>query len=258
MKQFLSFAMALLLVAACGPGGQPVEKLIPKTDVELTGNGFQVFHLGSDVKLVMVQNLDNAKEWMLRASVPLMKVSEGLVGDMSIDVNLLDENGMKVRDGYMLTAEDIINLIPKFNADKNVEKNIVFSASDNARRYFTYKEAVDMIERTKSLAMNVSLTEVLPEVVPEQQANKKLEDAKAEKPQPVTFDSLMKKYGVYGLLSQYDTALKNRDKKKAKGIEDKLYTICKQVKSDPSVPESVAKKFRDYIETEEDRIEDKY
>jgi len=68
----------------------------------------------------------------------------------------------------------------------------------------------------------------------------------------------MEKYGVYGLLSQYDRALKNKDKKKAKKIEDDLYSICKKVKADPTVPESVAKRFRDYIEDKEDEIEDKY
>ena len=37
-----------------------------------------------------------------------------------------------------------------------------------------------------------------------------------------------------------------------------LYDICKKVKADPTVPESVAKRFRDYIEDKEDEIEDKY
>ena len=77
-------------------------------------------------------------------------------------------------------------------------------------------------------------------------------------PEPVTFKSLMSKYGVYGRLAQYDKALSNREKKKAKEIEDELYEICKKVKADPNVPESVYKEFRNYIEDEEDRIEDKY
>jgi len=253
MKKILCFVLALAFLAGCAKQ-EPVEKIIPKTDVELTGNGFQVFHLGSDVKLVMVPNPDNANEWALRASVPLMKVSEGLIGDVAITTTLLDQSGMKVRDDYVLVAEDLINLIPKYNADKNVEKSIIFSASENSRKYFGYKEMVDMIERTKSVAMNVALTEVEPEVVPEQAAEKK----KDEKPEPVTFNSLMKKYGVYGLLSQYDKALSKKEKKEARAIEDKLYQICKKVKADPAVPESLAKQFRDYIEKEEDKIEDKY
>ncbi len=82
--------------------------------------------------------------------------------------------------------------------------------------------------------------------------------APEKKPEPVTFKSLMSKYGVYGRLAQYDKALSNREKKKAKEIEDELYEICKKVKADPNVPESVYKEFRNYIEDEEDRIEDKY
>ena len=135
MKKILCFVLALAFLAGCAKQ-EPVEKIIPKTDVELTGNGFQVFHLGSDVKLVMVPNPDNANEWTLRASVPLMKVSEGLIGDVAITTTPLDQSGMKIRDDFVLVAEDLINLIPKFNAGQNVEKNIIFSASEDSRKYF--------------------------------------------------------------------------------------------------------------------------
>jgi len=256
MKKILIFAVALLFLAAgCDSGKKPVEKLIPKPDVQLTGNGFQVFQPNGDLKLVLVQNIDNANEWALRASAPLVKVSEGLVGDMTIKVTLLNESGMKVRDDYVLVAEDLINLIPKFNAEKDVENNVIFVASPDSRKFFTFKEAADMLERTQAVAMNVALTEVEPDVVPEQQAEKKKEE---QKPEPVTFNSLMQKYGIYGLLSQYDKALKAGEKKEAKKIEDKLYDICKKVKADKTVPEDLAKRFRDYIENEEDKIEDKY
>ena len=89
-------------------------------------------------------------------------------------------------------------------------------------------------------------TQVVPEVEPE------------NKPEPVTFNSLMKKYSVYWRLSQYDKLLSQKEKKEAKRVEDELYEICKKVKADPTVPEWLAKKFRDYIEDEEDKIEDKY
>ncbi len=248
MKKFLLILTTFTLVSGCSfMSKKPVEKLIPKTDVELTGNGFQVFRLGSDVKLVMVQNPDNTSDWMIRASVPLLKISDKPLGEMAIDVNLLDASGMKVRDGFMLSAEDLINLIPKYNADKDVEKNIIFSASEDSRKYFSYKEAADMLERTKSLAMNVALLQTDAEIKAEKQKN-----------EPLTLNSLFEKYGVYGLLSQYDRALRNKDKKKAKGIEDQLYSICKQVKADPSVPKNLADRFRDYIEDKEDEIEDKY
>jgi hypothetical protein len=248
MKKLFLFLAAFVLVVSCSTK-KPVEVQIPKQNVELTGNGFQIFRLGADLKMVMVQSPDASDEWMIRASVPLMKVSEDPLGATAINLNLLDESGMKVRDGFFLSAEDLGDLIPKYNAEKNVEKTIIFSADEDSRKYFSYKEAADLLSRTKSVAMNVSMLQSQPEVaVP-------VADQKNE---PVTFNSLMEKYGVYGLLSQYDRALKNKDKKKAKKIEDELYSICKKVKADPTVPESVAKRFRDYIEDKEDEIEDKY
>ena len=255
MKKVLLLLTVLVLVASCATEKKPVEVLIPKQNVELTGNGFQIFRLGADLKLVTVQNPDKADEWMIRGSVPLMKVSEDLLAETAIDVNLLDENGMKVRDGFVLTAEELVNLIPKFNAEKNVEKNIVFSAAEGSRKYFSYKEASDLLNAVKSVAMNVNVVQQQPEVAVEQVT---AVGKKTEKKEPVTFKSLMSKYGVYGKLTQYDNALKGKDKKKAKKIEDELYAICKKVKADPSVPESVYKQFRQYIEDEEERIEDKY
>ena len=256
MKKVLSLLTVLVLLAGCS-NKQPVEVQIPKQNVELTGNGFQIFRLGADLKLVMVQNPDKADEWMIRGSVPLMKVSESQLAETAIDVNLLDESGMKVRDGFVLTAEDLVNLIPKYNAEQNVEKTIVFSAAEGSRKYFAYKEAAELLNRTKSVAMNVNVVEAQPEVAVETApaAQPKAAEKKAE---PVTFKSLMSKYGVYGKLSQYDKALSKKEKKKAKAIEDDLFAICKKVKADPTVPESVYKQFRQYIEDEEDRIEDKY
>ena len=249
MKKALFLMMAVALVAGCSQN--PVEKLIPKQNVEMTGNGFAIFRLGADLKLVTVQNPDKSDEWTVRGSVPLMKVSEDLLTVTEITASLLDESGMKVRDGFTLVAEDLVNLIPKYNAEKNVEKTIVFSTSEDSRKYFSYKEACDILDRTKSVAMNVNIVIAEPEVAVAPAPEKK-------KDGPVTFQSLMEKYGVYGKLAQYDKALSQKEKKKAKEIEDNLFKICKQVKADPAVPESVAKKFRDYIEDKEDEIEKKY
>lgn len=254
MKKVLLLLAVLVLVASCATEKKPLEVQIPKQNVELTGNGFQIFRLGADLKLVAAQNPDKSDEWMIRGSVPLLKESEDQLTETAIDLNLLDENGMKVRDGFVLTAEDLVNLIPKYNAEKSVEKNIVFSAAEGSRKYFSYKEASDLLNSVKSVAMNVNVVQQQPEVAVEQVAAEK----KAEKKEPVTFKSLMSKYGIFGKLSQYDKALKDKDKKKAKKIEDELYAICKKVKADPSVPESVYQQFRKYIEDEEDRIEDKY
>lgn len=252
MKKALILLMTVTLVCSCSlVSKKPVEKLISKQNIEMTGNGFEIFRLGADMKLVTVQNPDDADEWMIRGSVPLMKISEDQLTETEIVLNLLDESGMKVRDGYLLVAEDLVNLIPKYNAEKNLEKTIVFTTGEDSRKYFSYKEACDILERTKQIAMNVNVVKAEPEVAVTPTPEKK-------KDGPVTFQSLMEKYGVYGKLSQYDKALSQKEKKKAKQIEDDLFKICKQVKNDPTVPQSVAQKFRDYIEDKEDEIEKKY
>ena len=60
--------------------------------VEMTGNGFQVFRLGADLRLVPVQNPDNAAQWMIRATVPLMKLSEEPIGEEEPGEGVSDNN----------------------------------------------------------------------------------------------------------------------------------------------------------------------
>lgn len=251
MKKTLLFIATMVLALACNSAKEPVEKLIPKTDVELTGNGFEIFRLGSDVRLVTVQNPDDADEWTIRASVPLMKMSEAPITETEIMINLLDASGMKVRDGFILKAEDLIDLVPKFNAEKNVEKNIVFSYAGDGRKYLEYKDVVGMLDKVKALAINVNVVEEVP-------VAKVANEKKVEAPAPLTLNSLLAKYDIKRKLDQYDTLLKNKEKKKAKQLEDELFRICKKVKADSSVPESLSKQFRDYIEDKEDEIEDRY
>ena len=79
-----------------------------------------------------------------------------------------------------------------------------------------------------------------------------------EENKPLTLNDLLKQYGIYGMLAQYDKYLKNGEKKKAKQLEDRLYTIEKKVKNDASIPKSLRERFVDYIEDKEDEIEDRY
>jgi hypothetical protein len=60
------------------------------------------------------------------------------------------------------------------------------------------------------------------------------------------------------MLAQYEKAIKNGEKKRAKKIEDQLWEIEKSVKNDSSIPSSLRKRFVDYIEDKEDEIEDRY
>ena len=60
------------------------------------------------------------------------------------------------------------------------------------------------------------------------------------------------------MLSQYEKHLKNRDKRTAKKVEDQMWEIEKKVRADNSLPESLRKRFVEYIENREDEIEKKY
>lgn len=65
----------------------------------------------------------------------------------------------------------------------------------------------------------------------------------------------MTKYGIYGMLSQYERLLKKGERIKAKKLEDKMYEIEKKVSADKSIPKNLRERFVSYIENKEDEIE---
>lgn len=263
MKKTLLIVLSALILASCG-SDKPVETIVSKNDVDLTGNAFQSFRLGGDVRLLMAPNTDDASKWMIRATVPLQKVDDRQIGVMTADINLLDGNGTKVREGFMLSAEDLASLIPVFNAASGTEKTVVFSAGEGMKKDFTYKEASALLESVKKISMTLntgaasrtaisnmsSATETI-------ETTETSQETTSEK-KPVTLNSLLTDYGIYGMLAQYDKYLRNGDKTRAKKVEDRLYTIEKKVKNDASIPKSLRDRFVDYIEDKEDEIEDRY
>lgn len=263
MKKTLLIVLSALILASCG-NDKPVETIVSKNDVDLTGNAFQSFRLGGDVRLLMAPNTDDNSKWMIRATVPLQKVDDRQIDVMTADINLLDGNGTKVREGFILSAEDLSSLIPVFNAASGTEKTIVFSAGEGMKKDFTYKEASALLESVKKISMTlntaasfVSALASIPSTTETNETTETSQETTSEK-KPVTLNSLLTDYGIYGMLSQYDKHLKNGDKKKAKQVEDKLYSIEKKVKNDASIPKSLRDRFVDYIEDKEDEIEDRY
>lgn len=266
MKKTLLIVLSALILASCG-NNKPVENIVSKNDVDLTGNAFQSFRLGGDVRLLMAPNTDDNSKWMIRATVPLQKADDRQIGVMTADINLLDGNGTKVREGFMLSADDLASLIPVFNAANGTEKTVVFSAGEGMKKDFTYKEASALLESVKKISMtlntaassgaslvNISGAAVATETT---ETTETSQETTSEK-KPVTLNSLLTDYGIYGMLSQYDKHLRNGDKKKAKQVEDRLYSIEKKVKNDASIPKSLRERFVDYIEDKEDEIEDRY
>lgn len=263
MKKSLLIVLSALILASCG-NDKPVETIVSKNDVDLTGNAFQSFRLGGDVRLLMAPNTDDASKWMIRATVPLQKVDDRQIGVMTADINLLDGNGTKVREGFMLSADDLASLIPVFNAASGTEKTVVFSAGEGMKKDFTYKEASALLESVKKISMTLntaassgaSLVNISGAAVASE-TTETSQETTSEK-MPVTLNSLLTDYGIYGMLSQYDKYLRNGDKTRAKQVEDRLYSIEKKVKNDASIPKSLRERFVDYIEDKEDEIEDRY
>ena len=261
MKRFLLLVAAAALFAAC-ESNEPSELYVPKGTVEFAGNAFSSFSLGADVKLYTAPSPSNASQWTVQAVVPVRKETDAQLEELQINLVPLDDRSIRVRDGFVLVGEDLQNLVPVYNANKGVERTVVFSAEEG-KKYFTKKEVDAILATTKGVRMDFNAKEKAVEKVEEkiEEAPKptKKAEAKQEAPKtPRTVDDLCRKYGVYGMLAQYETHIKNKDKRAAKKVEDQLWKIEKQVKADNSLPEDLRKNFKNYVEDKEDEIEKRY
>ena len=250
MKRILLLVAAAAMFAACG-SNELSELYVPKGTVEFAGNAFSSFSLGADVKLYTVPSPSNSSEWTVQAVVPIRKETDAQLEELEINLVPLDDHNIRVRDGFVLVGEDLQSLLPVYNAGNGVERTVVFSAEDG-KKYFSKKEADAIIAKTKGVRIDFNAVEkVMEEARPVKKA--------AIVPQtPRTVDDLCRKYGMYGKLAQYETHVRNKDKKAAKKVEDEMWIIEKQVKNDSSLPESLRKSFVKYIEDKEDEIEKKY
>ncbi len=280
-KSFILSAVAAVVAAlfcACTPD-KPAEVYIPKNTVEFAGNAFSSFSLGADVKLYSIQNPDDKSEWTMQAVVPVRKEMSAPLPNLSINLVPLDDRGVRVRDGWVLEAEDLDNLIPVYNAGVNVERTIVFSIADEDKKYLSASEVNRLLENIKGVRMDFNVT--VPDLIDQAaetaaaiaatvastvSSNVPAPAAPAAAPKapkapteyPMTLDGLCRKHGIYGMLSQYDKYLRAGNKKAAKQVEDKMWEIEKRVKNDKSIPESLRNSFVRYIEDKEDEIEDRY
>lgn len=260
MKRILILAAAAALALSCG-GNKSTELYVPKNTVEFAGNAFSDFALGADVKLYATPNPDNKKQWLVQAVVPVRKETKAKIDGLDIRLTPLDDRGIRVRDGFAMEGEDLEHLVPVYNSSDGVERTIVFSvAEDGVKKYFSNKEANELLSKVKGIRMDFNVsnpTAVAADKSKPAAATSSSSSAPA-KSEPLSLNSLCNQYGVYGLLSQYESALKNGDGRKAKKIEDQLWSIEKKVKNDYNVPEWLRKQFVEYIEDREDAIEDKW
>ena len=110
-KKYFLYIVAAVLACACS-SDKPEECYIPKNTVEFAGNAFSSFSLGGDVKLHSVQNPENTSEWTIQAVVPVRKEVATPIEDLTINLVMLDDRGVRVRDGLVLQGEDLANLLP--------------------------------------------------------------------------------------------------------------------------------------------------
>lgn len=254
MKRLILLLAAAILIASCA-NNEPKELYIPKSTVEFAGNAFSAFSLGSDVKLYTAQSPDQESQWTVQAVVPVRKETQTQLETLDIQIVPLDERNIRVREGLVLEGEDLSALVPVFNSGKSVERTVVFSVNPSyGKKYFTKKEAEALVAKTKGVRVDFNAVEAVP-VTAKPAAAAALVNEETGEVFPLTVDGLCRKYGVYGLLGQYERYLKAGDKKQAKKIEDKLWTIEKKVKADKSLSESLRSSFKDYVEDKEDEIE---
>jgi hypothetical protein len=258
MKRIFILAAVAALALSCSEK-KPQELYVPKNTVEFAGNAFTDFSLGSDVKLYATPNPDNKKQWLVQAVVPVRKETKAKIADLDIRLTPLDDRGIRVRDGFAMEGEDLEHLVPVYNAGDAVERTIVFSvAEDGVKKYFSLKEANELLSKVKGIRMDSTVSNPQPAAADKNKKSTAASSSSSSGSEPLSLNSLCNQYGVYGLLSQYESALKNDNSKRAKQIEDQLWSIEKKVKNDYNVPEWLRKQFVDYIEDREDAIEEKW
>ena len=245
MKKFILVALSALALYSCAK--KPVEIFVPKGQMEFAGSGFDSFSPGADVRVYMSPDQDNPKLWNIQAVVPVRKETDAVISALDMELTLLDENGLRVRDSFSLQAEEMENLVPVFNSAPSVEKAVVFSVPevDGGKKRFPYKQAKSMIEDTKGARLSIN-SEIFVE-----------EETKPEDI-PYTLPWLCKRTGVNGLLNQYRSAVNKKDLRKAGQIEAKIYQIEKDVKNNDNYPENLRKRFLSYVENKIEDIDDKY
>lgn len=244
MKKLVIAALAALALASCAKN--PVEIFLPKSQVEFAGNGFDSFTLGADIRVYMSPDQDNAKEWNIQAVVPVRKETEAIITALDMELTLLDDKGIRVRDSFSLTAEEMENWVPVFNSAPAMEKTMVFSVPevDGTKKRFPYKQAKAMLEATKGGRLSINAETIVEDVKPEDV--------------PYTMPWLLSKTGANSLLSQYESAVRRKDFRKANEIETKLFAREKEVKENTNLPESLRNSYVKYVEKKIENIDDRY
>lgn len=160
MKKIILCMCVMIAYAVCisCSGGKPIEKVVPISNVEITGNGTDFISINGDVKLYTVQDPDDKKNWSIRATIPMGNIRV-LNGDISITsgLNLLDKNYSQVDDDYGLLIQDKELFASMLKSDAGTEKMIAFIPAWESISYHEYKKIADFMERTENIALYIEV-----------------------------------------------------------------------------------------------------
>lgn len=161
-KYVLSACVAItsIICISCS-GGKSIEKIVPVSNVEITGNGADYISINGDVKLYMVKSSQSEKYWSIRATVPIenRKVVSGAFSVKS-ELNLLDENYSKIDDHYSMYIQDAPTFSSLLKSEVGTNKMIAFQPIWESLSYKEYKTVVDIIEKSQNITLNLEIQNV--------------------------------------------------------------------------------------------------
>lgn len=104
------------------------------------------------MKLLATPAPNNSSKYTLKATAPLQAAAT-VTGSVRLQLTLLDENGIRIGNGFILEAEDMENILPVLNASPEAEKTVVFSVVGDNQEY-SQKEAAELRRKPKKWKTN--------------------------------------------------------------------------------------------------------
>ena len=198
MKQIMLSMCVMIACVVCVScsGGKSIEKMIPASKVEITGNGAEFISITDDVKIYTVPDSDNNKYWSIRATVPIENraIIDGNP-DISANLDLLDGNHSQIDDDYGMGIQDDELFASLLKSDIGTQKMIAFIPIWENISYHKYKTIADFMERAENITITLKITT-------EQQDNQTIVHNNSSKKAPANnWDSVLNEYDKF--VNQY-------------------------------------------------------
>ena len=160
MKIF-TYAIAVTLLAAivsCGGNNKKaVEKMIPVSNIEMTGSNAADISINGDVKVFMVHNDDS---WSICALVPMVNMEEWDLVQRNVfsQVDLLDANYAQINEHFGLKIQNEDLLVSLMTSVPGTQKYIVFEP-ESLSSSEDYEKIADIVNRAEHLVLKLQLEE---------------------------------------------------------------------------------------------------